>query len=172
MHVRRFTGPAARSAHPESDHAVHSRLLVPDRYGAYTRDGGDSRAAELVAVLRTAGREFAELWSTPGARVPLRAEAPPAPVSGCSNSAARRRSAPTGRCGSWCSPGAGEREPRRAPAPLRVSERPRGATQVTLFRLSRLVALSGQQCVSATRPGGKTWMRVSTTSATPLRARC
>ncbi|WP_151482405.1 helix-turn-helix transcriptional regulator [Streptomyces albicerus] len=60
-HYRWFTDPASRLV-PLSDHPEQSRLLVADLYGAYTRDGGDSRAAELVDALCKASPEFAALW--------------------------------------------------------------------------------------------------------------
>ncbi|MFE4960813.1 helix-turn-helix transcriptional regulator [Streptomyces sp. NPDC056653] len=61
-HYRWFTDPASRLVHPESDHAGQSRLMVADLHGAYTRDGGDSRAAELVDALLEESPEFAGLW--------------------------------------------------------------------------------------------------------------
>ncbi|MDX3074218.1 helix-turn-helix transcriptional regulator [Streptomyces sp. NPDC088354] len=61
-HYRWFTDPASRLVHPESDHPEQSRLMVADLYGAYTRDGADSRAAELVDALRSESAEFAGLW--------------------------------------------------------------------------------------------------------------
>ncbi|GAA3824879.1 helix-turn-helix transcriptional regulator [Streptomyces chiangmaiensis] len=61
-HYRWFTDPSSRLVHPESDHAEQSRLMVADLYGAYTRDGGDSRAAELVDALRKESPEFAAIW--------------------------------------------------------------------------------------------------------------
>ncbi|MFK0119569.1 helix-turn-helix transcriptional regulator [Streptomyces sp. NPDC090994] len=61
-HYRWFTDPAARLPHPESDHAEHSRLLVADLHGARTRDGDDSRAAELVDALNRRSAEFARIW--------------------------------------------------------------------------------------------------------------
>ncbi|MFF3466657.1 helix-turn-helix transcriptional regulator [Streptomyces sp. NPDC001984] len=63
LHFRWFTDPGTRLTHPNGDHSVHSRLLVADLYGAYARDGGDSRTAELVDALHTASPEFAALWS-------------------------------------------------------------------------------------------------------------
>ncbi|MFE9622900.1 helix-turn-helix transcriptional regulator [Streptomyces sp. NPDC006527] len=61
-HYRWFTDPASRLVHPESDHAEQSRLMVADLHGAYTRDGGDSRAAELVDALNRESPEFAGIW--------------------------------------------------------------------------------------------------------------
>ncbi|MEV0220949.1 helix-turn-helix transcriptional regulator [Streptomyces sp. NPDC050704] len=63
LHYRWFTDPASRLVRPESDHAEHSRLLAADLYGAYARDGSDSRTAQLVEELRAASPEFAALWS-------------------------------------------------------------------------------------------------------------
>lgn len=62
-HYRWFTTPAQRLVHPESEHAEQSRLMAADLHAAYTRDGGDSRAAELVDALRGESPEFAGLWS-------------------------------------------------------------------------------------------------------------
>ncbi|MDX3853152.1 helix-turn-helix transcriptional regulator [Streptomyces sp. AK02-01A] len=62
LHYRWFTDPASRLIHPESDRAAQSRLLVADLHGAYARDGGDSRTADLVDALRAASPEFAALW--------------------------------------------------------------------------------------------------------------
>ena len=61
-HYRWFTDPASRLIHPESDHAEHSRLMVADLHGAYTRDSGDSHTAELVDALHRESPEFAGLW--------------------------------------------------------------------------------------------------------------
>lgn len=61
-HYRWFTDPVSRLIHPESDHAEHSRLMVADLHGAYTRDSGDSHTAELVDALHRESPEFAGLW--------------------------------------------------------------------------------------------------------------
>jgi hypothetical protein len=61
-HYRWFTDPVSRLVHPESDHAEQSCLLVADLHGAYTRDGGDSRTAELVDALNRESPEFAGIW--------------------------------------------------------------------------------------------------------------
>lgn len=61
-HYRWFTDPASRLIHPEDDHATQSRLMVADLHSAYTRDGGDSRAAELVDALIGESSEFAAIW--------------------------------------------------------------------------------------------------------------
>lgn len=62
LHYRWFTDPASRLLLPESDHAAQSRMLAADLYGAYVRDGTDSRAAGLADVLNAASPEFAALW--------------------------------------------------------------------------------------------------------------
>ncbi|MCI4146644.1 helix-turn-helix transcriptional regulator [Streptomyces sp. MMS20-AI2-20] len=61
-HYRWFTDAAARLVHPVSDHVEQSRLRVADLHDAYTRDGRDSRAGELVHALRKESPEFAGLW--------------------------------------------------------------------------------------------------------------
>ncbi|MFJ8792464.1 helix-turn-helix transcriptional regulator [Streptomyces sp. NPDC102462] len=61
-HYRWFTDPGSRLVHPEDDHAEQSRLMVADLHGAYTRDGSDSRAAELVDALNRESPEFAGIW--------------------------------------------------------------------------------------------------------------
>ncbi|GHE98626.1 DNA-binding protein [Streptomyces spiralis] len=61
-HYRWFTDPVARMVHPEDDHAEQSRLMVADLHGAYIRDGGDSRVAELVDTLNRESPEFAGIW--------------------------------------------------------------------------------------------------------------
>jgi transcriptional regulator with XRE-family HTH domain len=61
-HYRWFTEPGARSVHPEGDHAEQSRLMVADLHSAYSRDGRDSRAAELVDALNRESPEFADIW--------------------------------------------------------------------------------------------------------------
>ncbi|MGP4085981.1 helix-turn-helix transcriptional regulator [Streptomyces sp. KR55] len=62
LHYRWFTDPASRLMIPERDHSVQSRLLVADLYGAYVRDGSDSRTADLVDALQAASPDFAALW--------------------------------------------------------------------------------------------------------------
>ncbi|GLW10156.1 DNA-binding protein [Microtetraspora sp. NBRC 13810] len=62
MHYRWFTDPAARLIHPEDDHPLHSRLFAATLHQVYTREGKDSRAAELVAALLADSPEFAALW--------------------------------------------------------------------------------------------------------------
>ncbi|MCD7445693.1 helix-turn-helix transcriptional regulator [Streptomyces lincolnensis] len=61
-HYRWFTDPGARLAHPEQDHAEQSRLMVADLHSVYSRDGRDSRAAELVDALNGESPEFAAIW--------------------------------------------------------------------------------------------------------------
>ncbi|HEY9331308.1 MAG TPA: helix-turn-helix transcriptional regulator [Streptomyces sp.] len=61
-HYRWFTDPASRLVHPESDHAEQSRLMVADLHSAYSREGDDSDAAELVAALNRESPEFAGIW--------------------------------------------------------------------------------------------------------------
>ncbi|MFD9287565.1 helix-turn-helix transcriptional regulator [Streptomyces sp. NPDC060030] len=61
-HYRWFTDLPSRFIHPESDHNDHSRLMVADLHATYTRDGGGSRAAELVVALNRESAEFADLW--------------------------------------------------------------------------------------------------------------
>ncbi|WJY55030.1 hypothetical protein QRN89_32000 [Streptomyces chengbuensis] len=57
-HHRRFTGSGLPGGPSLQRPRRTDRLLVADLHGAYPRAGGDSRAAELVGVLRAAGREF------------------------------------------------------------------------------------------------------------------
>ncbi|MFI2378317.1 helix-turn-helix transcriptional regulator [Streptomyces sp. NPDC018964] len=61
-HYRWFTEPDARLVHPEGDHAEQSRLMVADLHSTYSRDGRDSRAAELVDALNRESPEFAAIW--------------------------------------------------------------------------------------------------------------
>ncbi|GIG86102.1 helix-turn-helix transcriptional regulator [Plantactinospora endophytica] len=63
LHYRWFTDPDARRVHPEDDHPRHSRLIAADLHRAYTRDGRDSRAGEIVDALLAGSAEFAALWS-------------------------------------------------------------------------------------------------------------
>ncbi|MFI5485711.1 helix-turn-helix transcriptional regulator [Micromonospora echinaurantiaca] len=62
LHYRWFTDPDSRRTHPEEDHPAHSRLIAADLHRAYTRDGRDSRAGEIVDALLAAGGEFAAIW--------------------------------------------------------------------------------------------------------------
>jgi transcriptional regulator with XRE-family HTH domain len=62
LHYRWFTDPAARRIYPQKDHPTHSRLIAANLHGAYTRDGKDSRAAEIVDALLAAGPEFGAIW--------------------------------------------------------------------------------------------------------------
>ncbi|HVH25034.1 MAG TPA: helix-turn-helix transcriptional regulator [Pseudonocardia sp.] len=59
---RWFTDPAARAIYPDEDHPRHSRLFAADLRTAYSREGANSRAAELVDALLAASPEFAQLW--------------------------------------------------------------------------------------------------------------
>ncbi|WNV86440.1 helix-turn-helix transcriptional regulator [Umezawaea sp. Da 62-37] len=61
---RWFTDPGARSIYPEDDHPHHSRVLVHDLRAAVARRGDDAGATAMVARLRRASREFADLWDT------------------------------------------------------------------------------------------------------------
>ncbi|MER5366558.1 helix-turn-helix transcriptional regulator [Streptomyces sp. NPDC002722] len=61
-HYRWFTDPASRLVHPEADHAEQSRLMVADLHSAYSREGGESDAAELVEALNRESPEFAGIW--------------------------------------------------------------------------------------------------------------
>ncbi|MEU9317272.1 helix-turn-helix transcriptional regulator [Streptomyces sp. NPDC048295] len=61
-HYRWFTDPASRLIRPESEHAEQSRLMVADLHNAYTREGRDSRVAELVDALIEESPEFAGIW--------------------------------------------------------------------------------------------------------------
>ncbi|GIJ06793.1 helix-turn-helix transcriptional regulator [Micromonospora andamanensis] len=62
LHYRWFTDPDSRRIHPEQDHPTQSRIIAADLHRAYTRDGRDSRAGEIVHALLTQSAEFAELW--------------------------------------------------------------------------------------------------------------
>ena len=59
---RWFTDPAARAIYPDEDHPRHSRLFAADLRTAYSREGANSRAVELVDALLAASPEFAQLW--------------------------------------------------------------------------------------------------------------
>ncbi|MCM0677680.1 helix-turn-helix transcriptional regulator [Micromonospora phytophila] len=62
LHYRWFTDPDSRRVYAEEDHPTHSRLIASDLHRAYTRDGKDSRAGEIVEALLARSPEFAELW--------------------------------------------------------------------------------------------------------------
>jgi transcriptional regulator with XRE-family HTH domain len=59
-----FTEPGCRAIYPEEDHPHHSRVLAADLRAAVARRDHDRRSTEMVARLRTASPEFAELWET------------------------------------------------------------------------------------------------------------
>ncbi len=59
---RWFTDPAQRAAHPPDEQDRYSRVHVADLRAAVTRRSGDPAALDLVARLRTASAEFADLW--------------------------------------------------------------------------------------------------------------
>ncbi|GAA2639295.1 helix-turn-helix transcriptional regulator [Dactylosporangium fulvum] len=62
LHYRWFTDPDARRHYVEDDHPAHSRLFASDLHRAYTRDGKDSRAGDIVEALLARSPEFADLW--------------------------------------------------------------------------------------------------------------
>ena len=59
---RWFTDPAERRRYPEDDHERQSRMLVAMSRVVLGRRRDDTRAADLVRLLREQSREFAELW--------------------------------------------------------------------------------------------------------------
>jgi transcriptional regulator with XRE-family HTH domain len=59
---RWFTDPAARDRHPAGDHREHSRRHVAQLRAVLSARREDRAAAALVAELRAASAEFAELW--------------------------------------------------------------------------------------------------------------
>ena len=59
---RWFTDDHARRVYPSEDHAALGRSFTAAARLAYARDGGNSRAAQIVDDLRTRSTEFAELW--------------------------------------------------------------------------------------------------------------
>jgi transcriptional regulator with XRE-family HTH domain len=59
---RWFTDPEAREVYPAADRDRQSRALVSSLRAAYGAMGEQSRAGELVRVLRVASAEFAALW--------------------------------------------------------------------------------------------------------------
>ncbi|GLY99425.1 helix-turn-helix domain-containing protein [Actinoplanes sp. NBRC 103695] len=67
--ARWFTDPDARTIYPPEDHPHHSRVLVSDLRAAVARRDHDARYTGLVARLRRASGEFAELWDTGDVRV-------------------------------------------------------------------------------------------------------
>ena len=60
---RWFSDPSSRDRYVAQDHDQLSRLFVSGLHEVAARRGPQSRAAELVARLRDASPEFAELWS-------------------------------------------------------------------------------------------------------------
>jgi transcriptional regulator with XRE-family HTH domain len=63
MIYRWFTDPDARRIYPEADHPRHGRIFASQLHSAYSREGPGSRAAEVVAALRSASGEFTALWN-------------------------------------------------------------------------------------------------------------
>jgi len=61
---RWFTESDARAVYPEADHPHHSKVLVHDLRAAVARRGKDPAAADMVARLLRASREFGDLWAT------------------------------------------------------------------------------------------------------------
>lgn len=61
---RWYTDPRVRRIYPESDHAVQGRFLTAQLRAAYSRQGADSRAGEIVEALLARSEEFAAVWST------------------------------------------------------------------------------------------------------------
>lgn len=59
---RWFTDPAERSRYPEADRDRQGRARVANLRATYGSLGPRSRAGELVATLKEASEEFAELW--------------------------------------------------------------------------------------------------------------
>jgi transcriptional regulator with XRE-family HTH domain len=59
---RWFTEPAARAIYPAEDHPYHSAVMVADLRAAAASRGNDRRTTEMVAALRAASTEFADLW--------------------------------------------------------------------------------------------------------------
>ncbi|MFD8968261.1 helix-turn-helix transcriptional regulator [Streptomyces sp. NPDC059568] len=60
---RWFTDPRARLIYPEDDHPTHSRFFASQLRVAYSRQGADSRAGQIVTALLEESEEFAALWS-------------------------------------------------------------------------------------------------------------
>lgn len=59
---RWFTDPRERRIYPPEDHDRHSRTYVAGMRMILSRDPDDARVQELLAALRAASPEFAELW--------------------------------------------------------------------------------------------------------------
>jgi hypothetical protein len=60
--ARWFTDPASRQIHAADEHAKIGRTITAQLRAVYTREGGDSRAADLVDALLSASEEFTEIW--------------------------------------------------------------------------------------------------------------
>jgi transcriptional regulator with XRE-family HTH domain len=60
---RWWTDPASRRLYPEDDHDLHGRIFTADLRAAYTRDGADSRAGEIVERLLATSPKFARVWA-------------------------------------------------------------------------------------------------------------
>ncbi|MFE4832176.1 helix-turn-helix transcriptional regulator [Streptomyces sp. NPDC056672] len=67
---RWFTEPRARLIYPEDDHPAHSRFFTSQLRTAYSRQGADSRAGQIVGALLEESEEFAALWSAHEIGVP------------------------------------------------------------------------------------------------------
>ncbi|CAL9336931.1 helix-turn-helix transcriptional regulator [Streptomyces sp. enrichment culture] len=59
---RWFTDPHARRIYPEADHATHSRIFTSQLRAVYSRQGGRSRAGQIVDALLERSEEFTTLW--------------------------------------------------------------------------------------------------------------
>ncbi|WP_422734215.1 helix-turn-helix transcriptional regulator [Micromonospora sp. WMMD558] len=62
LHYRWFADPVSRRVYPVEEHPRQSRLIAADLHRAYTRDGRDSRAGQIVDALLARSPEFAALW--------------------------------------------------------------------------------------------------------------
>lgn len=60
---RWFTDPLARRIYPKADHPLQGRTFTSELRAAYSRQGADSRAGEIVAALLQRSEEFAEIWA-------------------------------------------------------------------------------------------------------------
>ncbi|WP_436532257.1 helix-turn-helix transcriptional regulator [Actinoplanes sp. HUAS TT8] len=61
-HYRWFTSPGEQELIPVEERASHGLRMVAHLLAAFTRDGPESRAGQVVAALRGASAEFEELW--------------------------------------------------------------------------------------------------------------
>ncbi|MDL9946518.1 helix-turn-helix transcriptional regulator [Gordonia sp. ABSL11-1] len=59
---RWFTDPATRQRFPADDHSHHARAHTARLRATVTREGPDSRAAEIADALLSESPDFAELW--------------------------------------------------------------------------------------------------------------